>query len=112
MGQQVVWRARHFGLWLTMRVEITALDPPTYFQDAMVKGPFHSFKHDHFFAEGAQGTLMVDRIVFASPVPLLGKMADVPVVQAHLKRLLETRNSALKTIAESDQWRKYLLSPE
>jgi ligand-binding SRPBCC domain-containing protein len=93
-----------------MRVEITAFDPPTYFQDAMVKGPFRSFRHDHFFAQEAQGTLMVDRIVFASPIPLLGKIADILVLQVHLQRLLETRNRALKITAESDQWRKYLPS--
>src|SRR4029077_12508187 len=40
MGQRVTWRAKHFGVWHTLTSEITAMDRPVYFQDAMTDGPF------------------------------------------------------------------------
>src|SRR5690242_11005121 len=49
LGQEVVWRARHFGIWLTMRVRITGYTAPSFFQDSMVEGPFRLFRHDHVF---------------------------------------------------------------
>ena len=46
-GQEVQWRARHFGLFFQMTVAIIELKWPFYFQDEMVKGPFRYFRHDH-----------------------------------------------------------------
>src|SRR6266567_2684572 len=49
LGQRVTWRAKHFGVWHSLTSEITALDPPVYFQDTMIRGIFRSMRHDHFF---------------------------------------------------------------
>jgi ligand-binding SRPBCC domain-containing protein len=94
-----------------MQVEITAFDPPRYFQDAMVKGPFRSFKRDHFFEEHNTSTLMIDRLSFASPAWILGKLVDATLLRRYLRRFLARRNAILKIIAESDQWPKYLSFP-
>jgi hypothetical protein len=45
-GQQVTWRARHFGIRQHLTSTITAFDPPTYFQDTMLRGAFHSMQHE------------------------------------------------------------------
>jgi ligand-binding SRPBCC domain-containing protein len=110
LGQQVQWRARHFGLWFHMTVAITEMNRPDRFQDAMVKGPFRYFRHDHTFTQQDISTLMVDRLEFASPVPVLGLLADFFVLRSHLKHFLQSRNRLLKAVAESDQWRNYLSS--
>jgi ligand-binding SRPBCC domain-containing protein len=112
LGQQVQWRARHFGLWFHMTVAITEMNRPDHFQDAMVKGPFRYFRHDHTFTQQDISTLMVDRLEFTSPVPVLGLLADFFVLRRHLKHFLQARNRLLKAIAESDQWRNYLPSQE
>ncbi|HEX4603306.1 MAG TPA: SRPBCC family protein [Candidatus Angelobacter sp.] len=112
LGDEVEWQARHFGLWLRMRVRITAFNPHTYFQDTMVKGPFRQFQHNHSFTEKNGGTQMVDRLAFQSPVPPLGKLIDILLLQNHLQRFLETRNQIIKSAAESELWRKYLSSPK
>ncbi len=108
LGEEVEWRAMHFGIWLKMRVGITALDRPRYFQDAMINGIFRYFRHDHIFEERKMNTLMIDRLEFQSPPPLLGYLIDVVVLRPHLRRLLETRNRTLKAVAESEQWRIFL----
>jgi ligand-binding SRPBCC domain-containing protein len=108
LGEEVEWRARHFGLWLTMRVQITAFNRATYFQDTMVKGLFRYFKHDHTFKEEQGNTLMIDQVAFGAPVPLLGSIVDKLILKKHLHHFLEQRNQMLKSAAESDQWQKYL----
>ena len=40
LGQEVSWRAWHFGVPLRMSSRITAMDVPTRFVDEQVKGPF------------------------------------------------------------------------
>jgi ligand-binding SRPBCC domain-containing protein len=111
-GQQVQWRARHFGLWFHMTVAITEMKQPSYFQDTMVRGPFRHFRHDHTFTQTNTGTLMVDCLEFASPSRALGVLADFFLVRRHLKKFLQARNLALKTAAETDQWRDYLSAQE
>jgi ligand-binding SRPBCC domain-containing protein len=107
-GQEVEWRARHFGLWLKMRVRITAFNRPAYFQDAMVSGPFRHFRHDHSFQEREQRTFMVDKLDFQSPMPPAGNIVDAVVLRRYLQNFLEARNRILQAISESDQWRLYL----
>jgi ligand-binding SRPBCC domain-containing protein len=110
LGQEVQWRARHFGLWFLMTVAITEMNRPSHFQDAMVQGPFRYFRHDHTFTKLNGGTRMIDRVEFGSPFPVLGFLADVFFLRQYLKHFLQIRNRALKAAAESDQWRVYLSS--
>lgn len=49
LGQEVTWRARHFGVPLTMTSRVTAFDFPTSFVDEQIRGPFRSFRHVHEF---------------------------------------------------------------
>jgi ligand-binding SRPBCC domain-containing protein len=49
LGQQVTWRAWHFGLPLQMTSRITEMAAPDFFVDEQVIGPFRSFRHVHEF---------------------------------------------------------------
>jgi ligand-binding SRPBCC domain-containing protein len=105
-GEEVEWKAKHFGLWWKMRVRITAFRPPGYFQDSMVKGPFRSFTHDHTFDRQGPGTLMTDTVTFQSPILIAGGLFDVCVLNKYLLRFLQARNKKLKVEAESKSWPK------
>jgi hypothetical protein len=83
-----------------------------YGQQVQVRGPFRHFRHDHTFTQTNTGTLMVDCLEFASPSRALGVLADFFLVRRHLKKFLQARNLALKTAAETDQWRDYLSAQE
>jgi ligand-binding SRPBCC domain-containing protein len=112
LEQQVQWSARHFGFWFNMTVAITEMRRPFHFQDAMTKGPFRYFRHDHTFTEQGGRTEMVDRVEFASPVPVFGSIVDFLFLRHHLKLFLQERNLLLKAALESHQWRNYLSSQE
>jgi ligand-binding SRPBCC domain-containing protein len=102
-GEEVTWEARHFGLTQRMTSRITAFQPPVYFQDSMVQGPFASFVHDHRFSSVEGGTLVQDQVRFASPFGPLGRMADRLVITSYLRRLLERRGEVIRRAAESSQ---------
>lgn len=109
LSQRVTWRARHFGVWQKLTSEITAMEPPVYFQDVMVQGAFRSMKHDHFFRLLPSGeTEMKDVFCFAAPIPPFGLIAEALVLRRYMRSLLQERNTAIKQIAESPEWRKYL----
>lgn len=109
LGQRVNWRARHFGIRWDLTSEITAMDRPDYFQDRMISGPFRFMEHDHFFrALPDKATEMKDVFRFAAPVPVLGLFAEWIVLRRYMQRLLHERNEAIRQIAESGEWRRYL----
>jgi len=109
IGQRVTWRARHFAVWHNLTSEIIAMDAPSYFQDTMVRGPFRSMKHDHFFRPlSPQATEMRDVFWFAAPLPVLGRLAELLVLRRYMRRLLHERNAVIQRVAESAEWQRYL----
>lgn len=100
LGEQVTWRATHFGIPFTMTSAVTELDRPTRFVDEQQRGPFRSFRHEHLFEQRAGRTVMVDRIEFQAPLGVLGRMVERIVLGRYLRHLIEVRNSFLKTEAE------------
>jgi ligand-binding SRPBCC domain-containing protein len=106
-GDQVTWRARHFGVWQRLTSRITAYDPPHHFRDSMVRGAFARFDHDHWFREQAGVTEMRDEFDYTSPLGPLGRIADL-VLTGYLRRFLARRNAEIQRVAESDEWRALL----
>ena len=99
-GEEVTWRAKHFGMFHTHQARITAFDRPRYFRDEMVAGRFKSFVHDHYFQPNGNGTLMLDVLEFQSPFGILGRIVDRCVMGAYMRRLLERRNQLIANNAE------------
>src|SRR5262249_26312965 len=91
LGEEVTWRARFLGIPVTHTSRITAFEFPHHFQDAMVRGAFHSFCHDHFFDMEGEQTIMRDDLTFSAPYAWLGRFAEVLAVRRHLQNLLERR---------------------
>jgi ligand-binding SRPBCC domain-containing protein len=108
LGQEVTWSARHFGVRQTLTSRITAFDRPRHFRDSMVRGAFRRFDHDHFFRLRGTDTEMRDVFDFESPLGPLGRLANVLVLDAYLRRFLEKRNAEIKRVAESDAWEALL----
>jgi len=109
LGQRVTWRAKHLGIWQNLTSEITRMERPTYFRDEMIRGAFKRMEHDHYFvARSAHETVMTDVFRFAAPLPILGRIAEAVVLRRYMKDLLRERNQAIKEIAESRNWERYV----
>jgi ligand-binding SRPBCC domain-containing protein len=95
LGQEVTWRAWHFGVPIRMTSRITEMQAPFYFVDEQAKGPFRRFRHVHEFTEDSGGTVMVDRIEFEAPFGPIGRLAEKLVLARYLQELIGQRNQHL-----------------
>lgn len=109
-GEEVTWRARHFGVWQLFTSRITEYDRPRHFRDEMQRGAFAHFRHDHDFIERAGGTDMTDTLDFAAPLGVLGRLAEWALLARYLADFLAERNALIKRVAESEEWRSLLPS--
>ncbi|MGF7180845.1 SRPBCC family protein [Tunturiibacter psychrotolerans] len=109
LSDRVTWRAKHFGFWHNLTNEVTAIEPPTYFQVTMNKGIFRSMQADHYFRTLPSGaTEMTDHFRIASPPPILGLVAEKLFLRRYMLALIRERNAVIKQLAESSDWKFYL----
>ncbi|GEO11119.1 SRPBCC family protein [Segetibacter aerophilus] len=107
-GDTVTWKARHFGVYHTLQMEISALSFPYSFEDRMVRGPFKSICHNHHFQEANGLTVMKDVFQYEVPFSLFGQLFNQMILRKHMRNLLEERNRTIKEYAESNRWREVL----
>lgn len=74
----------------------------------MVRGAFKELEHDHVFVESEGETTMIDTLRFRSPGGWLGRPVEKYILGPHLCRFLVDRGQALKQLAESDRWMKFV----
>lgn len=108
LGDEVTFRARHFGVWQTLTSKITAYEAPTYFCDEMQRGAFKAMRHAHYFKLDGSDTIMRDVFEFTSPLGFLGKLADALVLSSYLRHFLEQRGAVVKHYAETNAWQTVL----
>jgi ligand-binding SRPBCC domain-containing protein len=100
LGQEVTWKAQHFGIRWRVTSRITEFDRPSRFVDEMRRGPFASFRHEHHFEQNGAMTTMVDVVDYRLPLGPIGVIADAVLVGRYLRHLLEVRNRYIKQAAE------------
>ena len=110
LDDEVTWEAKHLGIRQRLSVRISAFDRPNHFRDIIIAGAFKTMVHDHMFADHPKGVVMIDRFEFTSPLGALGCLVDRLFLAAYMRRFLVRRNETLKSIAETDQWRAYLVN--
>lgn len=101
LGEQVTWKATHFGVPFKMTSKVTEMTRPDRFVDEQVKGPFRQFHHEHRFERRGDCTLMIDIIDFTSPVGVIGRLVDQVVLERYMAKLIKERNVFLKSAAEA-----------
>ena len=103
LGDSVTWKARHFGLPITMTSVISAYDAPHRFVDEQQSGPFRRWWHEHRFEPAAGGTRMTDVVEFEAPVGAVGRLVNVLVLTRYMTTLLERRNAWLREALSSPE---------
>jgi ligand-binding SRPBCC domain-containing protein len=101
LNETVTWRGKHFGIYLTHKSRITAMNLYDYFVDEMEEGKFKSFKHEHFFEEEKGITIMTDKLCYETPFGLFGKIFDFLFLKKYLRDFILNRNHILKELSES-----------
>ena len=101
-GDVLTFEAVHLGVRQRLVSCISEVDRPRLFADDMVSGAFARLRHVHTFTATEHGTLMRDCLDWASPLGVLGKLADWLFLERYMLRFLVTRNRNLKAIAEGE----------
>jgi len=109
--EQTTWRAKHFGIWHNLTSRITALESPSHFQVTMIEGIFRSMQADHSFRTLRTGqTELRDVFTIAAPLPVLGVLAEKLFLREYMRKLNRERNAVIKGLAESSEWKHYLMA--
>ena len=100
VGSQRVFRFPMGPLNMTWVAEHTAYNPPSFFSDKMVKGPFWSWSHDHHLSESEGVTKVVDDVAYQVPFGPLGNLVDRilggMLVRGRISRMFTARELRLK----------------
>jgi ligand-binding SRPBCC domain-containing protein len=101
LGDTVTWEAVHFGVRQRLTSKIVACERPHMFVDEMQRGAFARWRHTHLFKTLDGGTSVVDEVDYASPLGLLGKIADALFLKNYMTRFLIRHNAHFKRMAEA-----------
>lgn len=96
-GTLIDYELRLYGLKFRWRTRIEAFEPPHYFVDVQLRGPYKLWHHRHDFEEVPGGTLMRDRVDYDLPFGPLGALARAFFVRRSVEQIFAYRN---KTITE------------
>ncbi|HEY1684012.1 MAG TPA: SRPBCC family protein [Tepidisphaeraceae bacterium] len=100
LGDEVTWQGKHLGFTHRLSSKIIILQPPDFFQDRMMRGPFGFLEHDHRFEPQNNDTQMTDVLTFQAPFGPIGWLAERLILAPHLRRFLMQRATVLKQLAE------------
>jgi len=96
VGTLIDYRIGLWGLPLRWRTRIAAWNPPYFFADEQLEGPYKRWFHTHTFSsDGEGGTIMTDSVEFALPLEPLSLLAR-PLVEWQLRRIFTYRDHALR----------------
>ena len=100
VGSRRIFRFPMGPIKMKWIAEHTAYDPPFFFADKMVKGPFWSWNHDHHLSEEEGVTTVVDEVRYQVPFGPLGNLVDSilggMLVKSRISRMFRARELRLK----------------
>lgn len=97
-GTLIDYELRLYGVKFRWRTQITAFEPPLFFVDEQMKGPYRRWVHRHDFEEARGGTLMRDRVEYALGFGPAGAMAHRIFVRRSVEKIFAYRNEAIRQI--------------
>jgi ligand-binding SRPBCC domain-containing protein len=94
-GTLIRYRLRLHGLPVRWLTRIEAWEPGRGFEDVQLRGPYRFWHHTHTFGAHHAGTEMRDRVVYALPLGVVGRLAHAALVRRDLERIFDYRAAAV-----------------
>jgi ligand-binding SRPBCC domain-containing protein len=94
-GALIEYRLRLHGVPLRWRTRIAVWEPPRRFVDVQVRGPYALWEHTHDFTPVDGGVEIRDRVRYALPLGVLGRLAHTLLVRRDLERIFAFRAAAV-----------------
>lgn len=94
-GAEIDYVIRMNGLPMKWKTLITEYEPPSYFVDLQMKGPYSLWHHRHDFVETPDGTIVADTVDYSLPFGPLGHLAQALMVRRQLLEIFDYRQNAM-----------------
>jgi ligand-binding SRPBCC domain-containing protein len=95
-GALIEYRLRLHGVPVRWQTRIAAWEPPVRFVDVQVRGPYALWEHTHEFQPVGDGAVVIrDRVRYALPCGLVGRLAHSLFVRRDLQRIFDFRMRAV-----------------
>jgi uncharacterized protein len=98
MGEGVIirYRLRVGPLPIRWQTRIARWDDRAHFVDAQISGPYRAWWHEHHFRADGEETVMDDRVYYALPFGLLGRLVHRLFVAGALRRIFKHRLDGIR----------------
>lgn len=80
-----------YGLRFRWKTDITDWDPPRFFQDSQLRGPYELWEHRHYFEGKDGGTRMTDIVDYAPPGGPFSNLVNSLMVKKKLEKIFDYR---------------------
>ncbi len=94
-GATIDYRLRVFGIPLGWRTRIECWEDNQHFVDSQAKGPYRAWWHEHRFSRQNGYTVMEDRVYYAMPFGILGKLLNRLLIAQQLRATFNYRAAAI-----------------
>lgn len=94
-GAEIDYVIRWLGLPMRWKTLITAYEPPRFFEDRQLEGPYALWHHRHDFFETPAGTVVSDCVDYKLPLGPLGRIAHAVTVRRQLLQIFRFRQAAM-----------------
>lgn len=78
------------------RTRITRFEPGRRFVDVQERGPYRFWWHEHSFRADGDRTIMEDRVLYAPPLGILGRLVHPFVIAPALRRIFAYRGDVIR----------------
>ena len=92
----VAYRLRVAGVPIDWRSRIVNWTPGSHFADFQETGPYHCWWHEHSFRAAGPSTVMEDRVCYAPPLGVLGRLAGSLFIEPTLRRIFRYRADVIR----------------
>ncbi len=107
-GEEITWQAKRLGCAWMVRLKTARMELHSFFEERMLQGDFALLKYQHYFKAITNGTVMIDLFEYEQRENSWGKSLKQLLLTKYWRRVLENRNTLIKSVAESDKWMHFL----
>ncbi len=86
------------GIKLNWMTEITHVKDQEYFVDDQRVGPFAIWHHEHHFEPIKGGVKMMDKLTYAIPYGIIGRIANKILVAKEVQKIFTYREQAINDL--------------
>jgi len=95
-GAVIEYRLRVGPVPVAWRSRIVDWRPGVRFADSQERGPYRSWYHEHLFRREGAATVMEDRVYYAPPLNVLGRLVNRFFIVPALRRIFQYRADVIR----------------